>query len=368
MKVLQVLPELNSGGVERGTLEFADYLIQKGHQSFVLSNGGRLVPELTASGSKHIQLSVHKKSLFSLRHIFRVKRLLETENFDIVHLRSRMPAWIVYLAWNLISKSKRPKLVTTVHGFYSVNPYSAIMTKGETIICVSKSVKKYVLKNYPSAKNKKIKVIYRGVDTNHYHSNYKPSDEWLAKWNRQNKHLKNQFILTLPGRISAWKGQEDFMEIIRFLKHRKLPIHGLVVGDVHPNKKSYYRILKKKLYHLKLNKNITFLGHRKDIHQIMYCSDLIISCSKDPEAFGRVTLEALSIGKPVFAYAHGGVREQLTELLPEGMIKPDKLSSMKTKLAHYIESEKSLKPKENKRFTLKVMNAKILKVYESLLH
>ena len=150
-----------------------------------------------------------------------------------------------------------------------------------------------------------------------------------------------------------------------FLKHRKLPIHGLVVGDVHPNKKSYYQILKKKLYRLKLNKTITFLGHRKDIHQIMYCSDLIVSCSKDPEAFGRVTLEALSIGKPVFAYAHGGVREQLAELLPEGMIKPNKLSSMKTKLAQYIESEKSLKPKENKRFTLEVMNAKILKVYES---
>ena len=364
---MQVLPELNAGGVERGTLEFADYLTQKGHESFVLSNGGRFVPQLVASGSKHIKLPVHKKSLLSLRHISSVKRLLETENFDIVHLRSRMPAWIVYLAWNLMPKAKRPKLVTTVHGFYSVNSYSAIMTKGETIICVSKSVKKYVLKNYPSAKNKKIKVIHRGVDTNLYKQNYKPSTDWETQWNSEHPYLKDRFILTLPGRITAWKGHEDFIAIIHYLKNHKLPVHGLIVGAVHPKKQGYYQLLKKQLHHLQLDKNITFLGHRNDIHQIMYCSDLILSCSKEPEAFGRVTLEALSIGKPVFAYAHGGVKEQLAELLPEGMVEPGKPSYMKIKLADYIKAEKSLKPKENKQFTLDTMNAKILKVYESLL-
>ena len=364
---MQVLPELNAGGVERGTLEFADYLTQKGHESFVLSNGGRLVPQLVASGSKHIELPVHKKSLLSLRHIFSVKRLLETENFDIVHLRSRMPAWIVYLAWNLIPKAKRPKLVTTVHGFYSVNPYSAIMTKGETIICVSKSVKKYVLKNYPSAKNKKIKVIHRGVDTNRYKQNYKPSIDWETQWYSEHKYLKDRFILTLPGRITAWKGHEDFIKIIHSLKNHKLPVHGLIVGAVHPKKQAYYQSLKKQLHHLQLNENISFLGHRQDIHQIMYCSDLILSCSNEPEAFGRVTLEALSIGKPVFAYAHGGVKEQLEVLFPDGMIEANKCATMKTKIRQYIQSKEASLPQENSIFTLNKMNQKILKVYEALL-
>ena len=141
MKVIQILPELNAGGVERGTLEVGKYLTEQGHESIVISNGGRLVEQLEAEGSRHITLPVHKKRLSSLKQVKILRRRFETEKPDILHLRSRLPAWLAYLAWRKMDPLTRPRLVTTVHGFYSVNAYSRIMTKGERVICVSNRVK-----------------------------------------------------------------------------------------------------------------------------------------------------------------------------------------------------------------------------------
>jgi hypothetical protein len=149
MKVIQILPELESGGVERGTLEVGIYLVEQGHQSIVISNGGRLVEQLEAEGSRHISLPVQKKRLSSLRQVKVLRRIFEAEKPDIIHLRSRVPAWLAWLAWRKMDPKTRPRLVTTVHGMYSVNFYSKIMTRGEAVICVSNSVKDYVIKNYP---------------------------------------------------------------------------------------------------------------------------------------------------------------------------------------------------------------------------
>ena len=133
MKVMQVLPELNSGGVERGTLEVADFLVKQGHEALVVSNGGRQVEKLEESGARHIAMPVHRKSLSSLFQVRPFRKLLEQEKPDILHIRSRVPGWIAYLAWRKMDKTTRPRLVSTVHGFYSVNRYSAVMTKGERV-------------------------------------------------------------------------------------------------------------------------------------------------------------------------------------------------------------------------------------------
>ena len=117
MKVIQILPELNSGGVERGTLEVGQYLVQQGHESVVISNGGRQVAQLEAEGSRHITLPVHNKRLSSLKQVKVLRRLFEKEQPDIIHLRSRVPAWLAWLAWRKMDPQTRPRLVTTVHGF-----------------------------------------------------------------------------------------------------------------------------------------------------------------------------------------------------------------------------------------------------------
>ena len=137
MKIIQLIPELNSGGVERGTLEIARALVAAGHESVVISNGGRMVAQLEAEGTRHILLPIHRKSLGSLWQIRPLRKIIQQEQADILHVRSRIPAWLTHLALRKIAVKDRPALISTVHGFYSVNRYSEIMTRADRVIAVS---------------------------------------------------------------------------------------------------------------------------------------------------------------------------------------------------------------------------------------
>jgi glycosyltransferase involved in cell wall biosynthesis len=320
MKVIQILPELNSGGVERGTLEVADYLVRNGHEAIVVSNGGRLVEQLEEFGARHITMPVHRKALGSLFQVKPFRKLLEQEMPDILHIRSRVPGWIAYLAWRKMNKATRPRLVSTVHGFYSVNRYSAVMTKGERVIAVSESIKQYILKNYPETPEGKITVIHRGVSPEHCPRGYTPDAAWLETWRAEHRQLKKKKVLLLPGRITRWKGQEDFIKLIAALRKGGMDAHGLIAGETHPKKREFETELRALAEELGVSADITFLGHRKDIREVMAVSDLVLSLSRDPEAFGRVTLEAMALGKPVVATSHGGAAEQLRVMFPQGLV------------------------------------------------
>jgi len=322
MKVLQVLPELNSGGVERGTLEVADHLVKNGHEALVVSSGGRLVGALEDSGARHITMPVHKKSLGSLFQIRPLRRLLETEKPDILHIRSRVPGWIAYLAWRGMDPATRPRLVSTVHGFYSVNRYSAVMTKGERVIAVSESIKSYILTNYPKVPENNITVIYRGILPEMYPRGFLPSEDWLDRWRKDFPHLEGKTVLLLPGRITRLKGHSDFFSMIRDLTAKNLPVHGLVVGDTHPKKRGYLEELKAAVSSDGLDDDVTFTGHRNDVREIMAVSDVVFALSQQPESFGRTVLEAMALGKPVIGYDCGGVGELLGRAFPEGKVPP----------------------------------------------
>ena len=141
LTVLQMLPALESGGVERGTLEVARALVQQGHRSLVISTGGRMVPQLEAEGSEHLEWAVSKRSwLLPLRHVWKLRDLLRRERVDILHVRSRHPAWLAWTAWRGMSADNRPRFLTTAHGLYSVNWYSSVMARGERVIAISRTV------------------------------------------------------------------------------------------------------------------------------------------------------------------------------------------------------------------------------------
>lgn len=364
MKVLQILPELNSGGVERGTLEVADFLVRHGHEALVVSNGGRLVEKLEESGARHIAMPVHRKRLGSLFQVRPFRNLLEREKPDILHIRSRVPGWIAYLAWRKMDPAKRPRLVSTVHGFYSVNRYSAVMTKGERVIAVSESIKDYILKHYPGTPEEKITVIHRGVSPQQFPRGFQPSAEWAAKWRSDFPQLVGKVTLLLPGRITRWKGQEDFIKLITELRKGGLDAHGLIAGETHPKKREFENELRALAEELGVTDHVTFLGHRKDVREVMAVSDLILSLSRDPEAFGRVTLEAMALGKPVLAYDHGGVGEQLREVFPEGRVAPGDEAAAVRKAATLLSQGAS--PGLNNRFTLDNMLRSTLAVYEGI--
>lgn len=365
MKVLQILPELNAGGVERGTLEVARALVENGDVSLVVSNGGRLVPALESAGSRHIALPVHCKSLASLFQVSKLRRVFTEERPDIVHARSRVPAWIAWLALRGMDAKTRPHFVTTVHGFYSVNAYSAIMARGERVIAVSHCIRDYIEKNYPKTPAAAIRVIPRGVELAELPRGFKPDAAWLKTWTESLPQLAGKAVLLLPGRITRLKGHEDFFAMIAGLKTAGVPAHGLVVGDTHAKKKAYMGELRASVERLGLKDDVTFLGHRGDIREIMAVSDIIYCLSVQPESFGRTTLEAFAIGKPVVGYDHGGVAEQLRELFSEGAVPLRDVAGLVNATASILRA-KAVPGVVAAPFTREAMCAATLAVYREL--
>lgn len=365
LTVVQVLPALESGGVERGTLEVGRYLAEHSHRSIVISAGGRLVNRLVNEGSEHLAWNIGHKSLRTLLLIPRLRRFLRENRVDILHARSRLPAWVAYLAWLGMDPSCRPRFVTTVHGLYSVNAYSAIMTRGEQIIAVSDTVRDYVLQHYPRTEPSRITVIPRGIDPVAYPWGYRPEDDWLAAWRAQYPQLAGRKVITLPGRITRLKGHEDFIELIGRLKAGGEAVHGLIVGGADAKKQAYLAELQDKLAVAGLDRDITFTGQRDDLREIMAVSDLVLSLSTKPESFGRTVLEALSMGVPVVGYAHGGVGEQLERLFPQGCVPLGDLDSL-VRQCHAVKTATRIKLLASPP-TLQDMLGATLAVYESLM-
>ena len=320
MKIVQILPELNAGGVERGTLEIAAHLVREGHEAIVISNGGRLVDALEKSGARHVRLPVHRKNPATLLQVRAMRRLLLAGQPDIVHIRSRVPGWVTWLAWRGMDPATRPRLVSTVHGFYSVSAYSAVMTKGERVIAVSESIRSYLLENYPKTPPEIIRVIPRGIETSQYGVDFQAAPDWTTRWQTEHPELAGKCLLLLPGRITRLKGHEDFFKLIAALKAAGIPAHGLVAGDTHEKKRAYLEELRGIVDALGVTGDVTFLGHRADVREVMAASDIVMALSQQPESFGRTVLEAMALGKPVVGYDCGGVGELLAALFPAGRV------------------------------------------------
>ncbi len=359
---MQVVPELDSGGVERGTLEVADALVAAGHRSLVISSGGRMVTALEAAGSEHLTWTIGHKSPFTWRFVPRLQRLLAKRRVDILHARSRVPAWVAYLAWRRMPPGKRPGFVTTVHGVYSANRFSEIMTRGERIIAVSESVRDYLRQSFPRANMAHVSVIHRGVDAHLFPLGYRPPPQWIADWRAQFPELKGKYVLTLPGRLTRLKGHKAFFRLLERLAVDDDGVHGLIVGGADASGETYAEGLRQEATGRKLP--VSFAGHRDDMCDIYASSDLVLSLSSHPESFGRTVLEALSMGVPVLGYDHGGVGEVLAGVFPEGRIAADDEEALLARVREL--RSRPLRPATPVPFTLEGMLAKTLALYSEL--
>lgn len=358
LKVIQLLPELNIGGVERGTKDFSKFLVENGHESIVISNGGIFEKDIVNDGAKHISLPIHKKSLFSFFLSNKLKTIYESEKPDIVHVRSRMPAWINYFAFKKLTK--KPILVSTFHGLYSTPIYSQIMSKVDHMIAISNTVKDYIINTYNVPANK-ITTIPRGCEEDVFNQDVLP-DSWLNNWYEEYPYTRDKIILTLPTRISAWKGVDSFIDLISMLDDDRF--HGLIVGPTAESKQRYLNKLKNKISALGISHKLTFTGSRNDIVNIYKLSDVVFNLSIKPEPFGRTTIEAISCGSKVIGWDHGGTKEILEELYPSGLVSLDDIFKLRDKV---IEVSKSEHPYPNKNtFTSKKMTENTLKLYHQL--
>jgi glycosyltransferase involved in cell wall biosynthesis len=365
LRVLQVVPALNSGGVERGTIDFARYLVENGHESIVLSSGGSLVAKLESEGTQHYQLDVEKKSPKSLNQVKPIRQLLLKLKPDIVHVRSRLPAWLVWLAWRRMDKINRPSFVTTFHGLYSVNFYSAIMARGERVIAISPAVKEYILENYKGVDENNIRLIERGVDIRDFSSNKIPQTLWADQLYHAYPQLIGKKIILFPGRITSWKGQLDFLRMFKTIKQLDKQYHGVIVGSHEKKQEKYAQQLQNYIVSHQLSDTITLMGERKDIANIYAISSLVCNLSSTPEPFGRTLIEAIACGTPVFAKNEGGPGEILKHCYAEGIASGNDPTMWAAQALKLIQM--NTKPVLPERYTTPLQSLKTLKVYQELL-
>ena len=324
LTVVQLLPDLDAGGVERSTLEIASALVRAGHRAIVVSAGGRLVPQLQALGAEHVPMAIGRKSPWVLRHVQPLRRLFADERVDIVHARSRLPAWLARFALGSRPDAASPHFVTTVHGLNSPSRYSRILATGERVICVSDTVRAHVRRHYPDIDAARLQVIARGIDP----ADFPRASARAATAARQ--RIAAQWpqlggagpLLLLPGRGTRLKGHADALQLLAGLRRSGLDARLWMVGSRQAGRDAYVGELEGLARQLGVDDAIALTAPTDAMAEAYAASDLVLQLSRKPEAFGRTVLEALAVGRPVLGWAHGGVGELLREWQPGGAAPP----------------------------------------------
>ena len=316
LKILQVIPSLGYGGAETGCYDLAHYLSENNCDSYIVTSGGELTQYINKKKVKLIRLPVHSKNpLLILFNFFALVFIILFLNISIVHARSRAPAWSCFLA----TKITRRKFVTTFHGTYNFTNsikkyYNSIMLSSDLIIAGSNFIFSHINENYGNFflnKKRKLLVIFRGINSNYFNSK-KVIPIKVEKFSRQHNIDRNKFIILLPGRLTYWKGQKIFIEAIKLLVERGTPqdFEAIILGSDQGR-----NIFKKKLVGLveqhRLTKIIKFIEHCNEMPVIYKIANLVCSCSYEPEAFGRVSVEAQSMEIPIVASNIGGSTETI---------------------------------------------------------
>jgi len=316
IKVLQVIPKLGYGGAETGCYDLAHYLPEQGCKSFIVTSGGELLKYVKRDKVKIFKLPVQSKNpILILFNAILISLIILIYNINIVHARSRAPAWSCLIATKLTSR----KFVTTFHGTYNFNNrikkfYNSIMVRSHLVIAGSNFIFSHINENYGNFfqnKKRKLLVIFRGINTNYYYSK-KVSISKLEKFSKQYNIDRNKFIILLPGRLTNWKGQIVFIEAIKLLsqKENMQPIEAIILGSEQGR-----NVYKKKLMVLaqqhRLGKVIKFIDHYEEMPVAYGIANLVCSCSIEPEAFGRVSVEAQSMEIPIVASDIGGSTETI---------------------------------------------------------
>ena len=365
LTVVQLLPALHSGGVERSTLEIAAALAAAGHRAIVVSAGGRLVQPLLDAGGEHLTLDIGRKSLLTLRHVAALRRLFVETGADIVHARSRLPAWLGWHAVRGIAQGDRPRWVTTMHGLNSPGRYSGIMTSGERVICVSQTVRDYLRRHYPQTDPAVLRVIPRGVDVSQFpavpRSDRRPR---LAVAARHAVLAGDAPLLLLPGRGTRLKGHAHAITLLAALRNAGQAARLWMPGAREPGREAYVRELEQLAQRLGVSAQLVLSEPTSRIVEAYAASDLVLQLSDKPEAFGRTVLEALSTGRPVLGWNHGGVGELLTQLQPSGAVVPGDAAELAVTALRLLQDPPVL-PKRIP-FTLQAMQRATLDVYAEL--
>ena len=371
--VLQVLPHLNSGGLVSGAIEVSEALQKSGMRSFVASEGGRREREIIRTGGKVFNFSLGSKNpLIIFLNIYKLSRIIKKYKINIIHARSRAPAWSAYFA----AKKMGIPFVATFHGTYSIQnnlkkKYNSIMVKADKVIAISSFINKHILSNY-KVDQEKIVTVHRGINIEKY-DYLKVSNERLIAFSKKFNIPEDSFVILLPGRITRWKGHILLIEAIS--KLQRSDIICLFVGDLQGRNK-YFAELNKTIDKFKLKNNFRIISNQSDMAVIYKLSDVVVSASLEPEAFGRVVAEAQAMGRPTVAVNHGGGPEIIIDGVTGWLFRPGDANDLADKVNKALnlninDREKmSVKAIERAKlnFNNEMMCAKILNIYAELIN
>lgn len=368
--ILQVLPRLETGGVERGTLEIASAVKEAGWTPIVVSGGGRMVVDLNRMGVEHVVMPVYSKNPFVIRkNAERLAALIREKRVDVIHARSRAPAWSAKRA---AEKTGIP-FITTFHGAYNMGPfrlkrrYNRVMAEGNPVIAVSDFIKRHIMENY-GVPEERIRLIHRGVDTDRFDAQKVKPDRMIAlakKW----RVPEDVPVVMLPGRLTRWKGQSVMLDALARTEHKNL--RCLFVGS-DQGRSHYRRELEKKIKKLGLEGVVQMVDHCSEMEVAYMLTDIAVSASTDPEAFGRVVPEAQAMGRIVIGTNHGGATETIIDgvtgfLVPPG--DPDALAKALDRALSMTTEERDRMAKNSiervrSEFSKALMCSKTLDVYK----
>ena len=336
MKILQILPALGTGGVERGTIEVAQALAAAGIPNAVASAGGPRVADLVALGVSHFTLPLDTKNPFTIRrNAARLADLARREGFTLMHARSRAPAWSAYWA----SRRADVTFLTTFHGVYGTSPrflkipYNRVMTKGAKVIAVSNFVKRHVIETYGVPEEKVVR-IHRGADTRTFRPDA-VSPEQAAARRAALGFAPDVPVVTLPGRLTRWKGQTILLDALARMRHREL---GCLIVGSDQGRTDYSAELKAMAARLPPETKVVFLEHADDMPCIYALSDIVVNASSaQPEAFGRVIPAAQAMGIITVGTAHGGACETIDDSVTGFLVPPGDIGALAAKLDEVLD-------------------------------
>lgn len=369
--ILQVLPELRGGGVERGTIEIARAIVRAGGKAIVSSEGGPMATQLAHFGALHITLPLKSKNPFKIwLNSRKLAKLIRKHKVDVIHARSRAPAWSAWMA----AKKTGCHFVTTFHGTYGlIGPgkrrYNSIMTRGERVIAISNFIAEHVCKNYVIDESK-LRVVHRGVDLKLFNP-YSHSPQRMIELAKEWRLPDELPLILFPGRITRWKGQDVFLKALSALPHRHFFV--VILGDDRGHE-TYRQELEKLISKVGLEGHVRIARHTHYISEAYMLSKLIVSTSTEPEAFGRVVLEAQAMGKPVIATNQGGPQETVIPEVTGWLVAPKNVKELTDVLGRALSmaettlqwmSEQATANAQN--FSLDMMCQNTLNVYQEVL-
>lgn len=328
--ILQIIPDLAAGGAERTVLEIAEALAAEGARALVVSRGGRLVADLEALGGRLIEMDAASKNPLTIRaNAAKIAALVEAEEIDLLHARSRAPAWSAYIA----SQRTNTPFVTTYHGAYSENfpgkrLYNSVMAKGDRVIANSKWIAEHVRNTYGLSDDRLV-TIPRGVDLVAFdpaHVTNARIDAIKASWGILPDDPRT--ILMLPGRLTDWKGQTTAIRALGIMDIEERAKIALVLAGDAQGRDNYVRELEDLIIECGAGASVIMPGHCTDMPAAYLASDIVLAPSKRPEAFGRTTAEASAMHRCVVATAHGGALETVIDGQTGALVAPDDPSAL----------------------------------------